>query len=228
MARYIQHDSQQQNTGSIKSSTETKFMAAEIKSKVTIPMYFYRIIVPQLGNYFDNYPVHFDADPRACCPLHDEDTPSFRYYEATNSFYCFGCQKGGDVIQLHRYFAEKMNGTMPDRDTAIAFVYNYFIKENESENFIDVSKQQIQEEKLNSDIDIVKLNLYRFNLEQSITFDSSLKLSVKKAMWQVLDDIDVLISKDLIKASEAEQYIKDKVKEIITFNADIKKIMPKN
>ena len=34
------------------------------------------------------------------CPLHDEKTPSFVVYQETNSFYCFGCDVGGDVIKL--------------------------------------------------------------------------------------------------------------------------------
>ena len=35
---------------------------------------------------------------KCCCPFHSEKTPSFVVFEATNSFYCFGCGVGGDVI----------------------------------------------------------------------------------------------------------------------------------
>ncbi len=34
------------------------------------------------------------------CPFHDEKTPSFTHFLNSNSYYCFGCEKGGDVIDL--------------------------------------------------------------------------------------------------------------------------------
>ena len=230
MAHFIRQYNTNQTSGSsnIQGITDVKRMTMEVKEKVTIPMYFYNIILPQLGNYFDNYPVNFDNDPRACCPLHDEDTPSFRYYEATSSFYCFGCGRGGDIINLHMYFAEKINGTKPTREMAVAFLHQYFIKGHESDTFIDESAKTIdKKEKLNTDAEIVKFNLYRVNLEQSITHDTTLKLEIKKKLWKELDIIDNLLSKNLIIASEAEKYLKDKVKELITFDADIKKIKHK-
>lgn len=225
MAVFKETNSNKQDVTSsgVRRQSDIKMMAASISSKVTIPMYFYNIIVPQLGSYFDNYPVNFEGDPRACCPLHDEDTPSFRYYEETNSFYCFGCQKGGDVVTLHRYFAEKMNGKRPTKEEAIAFVYHYFIEGKESETFIDSTAQTIDtKEKLNTDAEIVKFNIYRVNLEKSITFDNNISLEVRKQLWELLDNVDMLLSKDLIKASDAEKYIKQKVRELVTFEATSK------
>lgn len=34
------------------------------------------------------------------CPLHKEKTPSFTVYPETNTFYCYGCGEGGNVINL--------------------------------------------------------------------------------------------------------------------------------
>ena len=33
-----------------------------------------------------------------CCPFHSKKTPSFTVFPATQSYYCFGCGAGGDVI----------------------------------------------------------------------------------------------------------------------------------
>lgn len=34
------------------------------------------------------------------CPFHNEKNPSFYIYPDTNSFYCYGCQKGGNIINF--------------------------------------------------------------------------------------------------------------------------------
>lgn len=39
---------------------------------------------------------------KGLCPFHNEKTPSFTVYPATSSYYCFGCQNGGDVITFLR------------------------------------------------------------------------------------------------------------------------------
>lgn len=234
MGKFIASGIIQQNNASstgVKSITASKQMVAEVKNKITIPMYFYNIIIPQMGSYYDLYPVDFESKVVVCCPLHDEDTPSCRYYPETNSFYCFGCQRGGDTIALHRYFAEKMNGIKPEYNEAVAFLYNYFIKGKETETFIDKSKQTIHptNERLNTDQEIVKFNIYRVNLEKSISFDNTLKDEVKQQLWREMDIIDCLLSKNLIKATEAEQHLKQKVKELINIDSstNIKKIIYK-
>ena len=36
----------------------------------------------------------------ACCPFHEEKTPSFTVHPEKQIFKCFGCKKGGDVISF--------------------------------------------------------------------------------------------------------------------------------
>lgn len=40
------------------------------------------------------------ADHWACCPFHQEKTPSFKISSRHQSFYCFGCHKSGNVFSL--------------------------------------------------------------------------------------------------------------------------------
>lgn len=60
------------------------------------------------------------------CPFHGEKTPSFVIYPETESFYCFGCGAGGEVINFIRrienldymesvkFLAERVGMQMPD------------------------------------------------------------------------------------------------------------------
>ncbi len=60
------------------------------------------------------------------CPFHSERTPSFVVYPENNSFYCFGCGAGGDVVtfvrmaehleymEALRFLAERAGMTLPD------------------------------------------------------------------------------------------------------------------
>lgn len=63
---------------------------------------------------------------RGLCPFHNEKTPSFTVYPDTQSFYCFGCGEGGDVIHFIcsaenldyvdaiKFLADKVGMDLPD------------------------------------------------------------------------------------------------------------------
>lgn len=42
-----------------------------------------------------------------CCPFHDDKAPSMKLYD--DHYYCFGCQKSGDVIDLAAQFLRLTN-----------------------------------------------------------------------------------------------------------------------
>ena len=44
--------------------------------------------------------VDFRPHRKALCLFHKEKTPSMTYYPQTNTFYCWGCGKSGDVIDI--------------------------------------------------------------------------------------------------------------------------------
>lgn len=39
-------------------------------------------------------------DLKACCPFHDEKTPSFTIFDAGRKYHCFGCGESGDVLDF--------------------------------------------------------------------------------------------------------------------------------
>ena len=46
------------------------------------------------------YGIRSNHAGMACCPFHDDHTPSMKLNE--DYFYCFGCGAGGDVVELTR------------------------------------------------------------------------------------------------------------------------------
>ena len=68
------------------------------------------------------------------CPFHNEKTPSFNVYPENGSFYCFGCNAGGDVItfiqrienldyiEAVRFLAQRAGLTMPEEGVDDSFL----------------------------------------------------------------------------------------------------------
>ena len=79
---------------------------------------------------------------KGLCPFHNEKSPSFTVYPASNSFYCFGCGVGGDAIS----FIMKMENTdYPDAVKVLAKRAGIPIREDELElaNAPKVSKERM-------------------------------------------------------------------------------------
>jgi DNA primase len=55
------------------------------------------------------------------CPFHNEKTPSFRVDDDKGLFYCFGCNKGGNILNFLQYYK---NISLPDAIEEIAIEYN--------------------------------------------------------------------------------------------------------
>lgn len=55
-------------------------------------------IVDIIGEYVEL--KHNGSNYKACCPFHNEKTPSFMVSDTKQIFKCFGCGKSGDVIQF--------------------------------------------------------------------------------------------------------------------------------
>lgn len=187
----------------------------DVKTRIKIPTYFSKIIVPQLGDYYSEYPVDFDSSPFCCCPLHDEETPSMRYYEETNTFYCFGCRKGGDIIKLHREFIERQTGEMPSLDDTVNFLYDFFITGNEDKQIGKGPSRLKIGDDTSTNVELARFSYYTENLNKQLVIDSSLPKDRVEKLELLMDKIDVLVSKGFLNASLAEKYLRERVDELV-------------
>ena len=77
---------------------------------MAIPAHYIQELL-QRNNVYDviSSHVHLKRHGRiykGLCPFHSEKTPSFTVYPDTQSYYCFGCGAGGDIIS----FTKEING----------------------------------------------------------------------------------------------------------------------
>ena len=95
---------------------------------------------------------------KALCPFHSEKTPSLVVYNDTQSFYCFGCGAGGDVIsfimraenldyiEAIRFLAKRVGMQVPedyDDGTAKLKSQIFQINKEASRFFHDCLKSQV-------------------------------------------------------------------------------------
>lgn len=73
------------------------------------------------------------ANLQACCPFHQEKTPSFVVNPARNGFKCFGCDKGGDAIT----FLREQGKSYPDALRWLAQKYNIEVEETAMQPDLD-------------------------------------------------------------------------------------------
>ena len=76
------------------------------------------------------------ADYWACCPFHNEKTPSFHIIPAKGQYYCFGCHKGGSAlgfimdyehlsyVEALRYLAKKYNIEVVEKEETAEDIAN--------------------------------------------------------------------------------------------------------
>lgn len=79
-------------------ANEKSPVVMELEKRVPIDDYFNKYLQP--ANKRLN--IISEANPRSCCPFHDEKDPSFAYWASKKRFHCFGCGVSGDIVRLHQ------------------------------------------------------------------------------------------------------------------------------
>lgn len=202
--------------------------ASEVKQRVNIPDYFNAMIIPEMPGYYSDYTVNFEYKPVVKCPLHGEDTPSFRYYDETNTFYCFGCGAGGDIIQLHILAVYALSGAEIHYEEAVNFLYEKFINRS-----IDAlpstlginrlnSKPENAVKALSSTVELLRLFRYIVDLENRLMTDEYEQWQ-KEKLYKHIDNIKLLVDLNCIKASDALKFIKEQNRRVIESGNSVNK-----
>lgn len=187
-----------------------------IKSKVTIADYVKDVIIPEMPWYYSDYTVDFNLKLYIKCPIHGEDTPSFRYYPESNTFYCFGCGAGGDVINLHKAFYKSLSDRDISTEDALSFFRNKFIDKLQSKNTDSLKNKILPKGKvLSNSKDLSKLERVYRDLDDTLRVEYSLSDSIKNKIFDAIDNAISLVELEKISALDAIAYIKENYKEAL-------------
>ncbi|KAA8483740.1 DNA primase catalytic core [Arcticibacter tournemirensis] len=122
----------------------------------------------------------------ACCPFHEENTPSFHINPVKQIFKCFGCGAGGDAIKL---VMDKEHLDYPDTVRKLADLFN-------------VTLEEIQANEEDKEIKEKKLSLYDMNRGAAAHYQKQLLFHLNNpdsSHWAVEELVEKrMLSKDSI------------------------------
>jgi len=152
----------------------------QVKLHVSIPIYFVDVI---------DSSVDLTVNRSQPCPLHEETVASFRYYPDTDSFYCFGCRKGGDVIDLCMYVEQKEDQSFNRLKAVIWLAKAYGIKFIESELSKFSKEYKFTSKKKHFTIDVN--NILEDNMS-IVKLNEDIEFLIKSKLRSEMDDLEVV------------------------------------
>lgn len=192
-----------------------KEMLTEIKEKVSIQTYFDNVILPDMASYYDGQTVDFEFKPTCCCPLHNEDTPSFRVYEYSNTYYCFGCGSGGDIVHLHQEYMKINKNRHIGFDEAVDGLYNFFVKGKNLNKIVAPSKARESSKKESTNLQILRYNKSLYDTLQFMQKSKKMALTDKISTYDDLDDVDTLVRLGWMNAEDAMEFVLNEQRKVL-------------
>lgn len=124
------------------------------------------------------------------CPFHNENTPSFTVFPATNTYKCFGCGAGGDAIS---FLIEKAGMTYPEAIEAAASEARIEVEyENKERRQEDIDRAKAEKAKRNSLAETLQ-TVHRYYADQGALPGVYCDLETKK---ELVDADGRLIKRD--------------------------------
>jgi DNA primase len=112
---------------------------------------------------------------KGCCPIHNENTPSFMFYkgEEYDTFYCFGCKTGGNVID----FIKHLKKFSSYKQVVEYFSKNYSLEYSEKEKDLDeIFSEEFENKKRRNKV------IYNYGISTSKIIQSYLKKCNEKEL----------------------------------------------
>ena len=150
-----------------------------------------------------------------CCPFHGEKEPSLKIYRNTGGWHCFGCGRGGSVID---FVMEHENCDFRTAVNGIDRVLNLGLMDPREDAMGAMEERRVQEW---LDRFVEKVNAYLDELEYTIEREQKTKLIMVQLLEDKRDrDIQSVTADEwteILKWAEEDQYCeyrKDKIREM--------------
>jgi DNA primase len=162
-------------------------------------------LIDLLENYGFEITQEAPGRYKTFCPFHEEKTASFKIYDESNSYYCFGgCGEGGDVIEFMIKYEKK----------TFMEIMEMFRGQVDSSSMLALSnlKENIERDNKKKELDFSRKYIKVARRKISIFLRDYLKehKDKKEKVYEKFKEIDAFFLKQNRKDEEINQFI-DKI-----------------